>query len=70
MENYQYNCTMSKNTTTPTVERGLEHWENEVEYFQQALDGLKVSYALISDLQAYAKEQVKLLTPEREEITP
>lgn len=49
-------------------ERGLEHWENEVEYFETAKEAMRVCFGIISDLQEYAKKQVEELTPDREEV--
>ncbi len=56
----------SKNNTENT--QGVEFWENEVEYFTNAIEGLQTAYSLLSHMRQNAMEKVASLMPEREEV--
>lgn len=59
---------MEKNQTTQNAEQGLAYWENEVKYFDDALEGLRRTFGIISSLREMAEKQVEELLPEREEV--
>lgn len=56
----------SKNTTE-TLEQGLEYWTNEYEYFMDAIEGLKMSHAIVASMAQHAKKKIDELTEEKED---
>lgn len=42
--------------------------ENEIAYLENALQGIKHSYAILSDLLKFHRERLVELTPDREEV--
>lgn len=59
---------MENQTQTQSDKRGLEHWENELRYFETTQEALKVCYGIISDLKAHAQMKYEELLPDRQEV--
>jgi len=51
------------------VQGTVEAIENEIAYFENALEGLQRSYAILSDLLRFHRERLLEVLPEREEIS-
>lgn len=50
-----------------TLEQGLEYWTNEYEYFMDAIEGLKMSHAIVYAMAEHAKKKMQELTEEKED---
>lgn len=50
-----------------TLEQGLEYWTNEYEYFMDAIEGLKMSHAIVHAMADHAKKKMQELTEEKED---
>lgn len=48
--------------------RGAEYWENELSYLENAMDGLRTSYAILDSMHKHAQEEYKKCLPDRENI--
>lgn len=48
----------------PTVEKNFDYWFNEYEYFMDAIEGLKMSYAIMSQMAEHAKQKAQELNPD------
>lgn len=59
---------MENSHKSSTPQASLEQLENEVAYFEKAMEGIKTSYAIISSLHQHMQNQIVELTPEREEV--
>lgn len=44
------------------------YWENEVAYFDNALDGMQTAFGIVNFMRAKALEELKKFSPDREEI--
>lgn len=58
----------NKNNQAQAPQKDDQFWENEVRYYEDALEGLKRSYAILSSLKEHALQELAKLSPEREEV--
>lgn len=56
------------NNKNAVESQGLDFWTNELIQLENALDGIRTSYAIVSSLREQAQSKVDELTPEQEEI--
>lgn len=49
-------------------EEKLAYYENEVKYFEDAIDGIKKTYAILSSLLEFNRQKLDEHIPERETI--
>lgn len=62
---------MSKTNNSAKTTQGVElpqkdfnYWFNEYEYFMDAIEGLKMSYAILSQMAEHAKQKAQELNPD------
>lgn len=61
---------MKKSQTPQPQEqvKDLAYWENEIEYFERAIDGLQTTYSVMMSLLQHAKEQFEQHIPSSDDI--
>lgn len=62
------NYRQMSNNQNAAANQGLDFWTNELIQLENALDGIRTSYAIVSSLREQAQNKVDELTPEKEEI--
>lgn len=68
VKNYIYPCDMENTINTQNETQGVEFWENELAYFENAMDGLRTSYAVIEQMHKHAQSELaKLVNPKQQE---
>lgn len=51
-----------------SIEKDQAYWENEVAYYDNALDGMTTAFGILNFMRAKALEELKKFSPDREEI--
>lgn len=62
---------MKNSQTNPekqVIDRNLDYWTNEVEYFEHAIEGLKTTFAVMNSLLEHSKIEMEKLIPNPEDI--
>lgn len=49
---------------TELQEKDFNYWFNEYEYFMDAIEGLKMSYAILSQMAEHSKNKAQELNPD------
>lgn len=59
---------MENTTKTPIEAQGVEYWEKELEYLENAMQGVRTAYAVLEANHRFCESKLKELMPNREEI--
>lgn len=59
---------MENTQNTPIETQGVEYWEKELEYLENAMQGVQTAYAILKHNHDFVKQELQKLMPEREEV--
>lgn len=59
---------MENTLNAPVETQGVEYWEKELEYLENAMQGVQTAYAILKANHDFCNSKLKELTTEREEV--